>query len=65
MCRDPLLSLCDGVEQEVFQTGEDACLPSPADTESNATLIANDANDLLMLEYQTQKNFELPRLKRS
>lgn len=28
--RDFLLSLSDGVEEQVLQAGQDACLPSPA-----------------------------------
>lgn len=28
--RDLLLALGDGVEEQVFQAGQDACLPSPA-----------------------------------
>lgn len=30
VCRDFLLALCDGVEEQVLQAGQDAGLPSPA-----------------------------------
>lgn len=30
VCRDFFLALCDGVEEQVLQAGQDACLPSPA-----------------------------------
>lgn len=37
MCRDFLLSLCDGVEEQVLQAGQDACLPSPAGEKNKHT----------------------------
>lgn len=30
VCRDFLLAFCNCVEEQVLQTGQDACLPSPA-----------------------------------
>lgn len=30
VCRDFFLALCDGVEEQVLQAGQDACLSSPA-----------------------------------
>lgn len=30
VCRDFLLALCDGVEEQILQAGQDACFPSPA-----------------------------------
>lgn len=30
VCGDFFLALCDGVEEQVLQAGQDACLPSPA-----------------------------------
>ena len=35
VCRDFLLALCDGVEEQVLQAGQDACLPSPAADKTN------------------------------
>lgn len=35
VCRDFLLTLCDGVEEQILQTGQDARLPSPAGKEKN------------------------------
>lgn len=34
---DLLLALCDGVEEQVLQTGQDACLPSPVGEEHTGT----------------------------
>lgn len=37
--RDLLLALGDGVEEQVLQAGQDACLPSPARREGDAELV--------------------------
>ncbi len=35
--RDFFLALCDGVEEQVLQAGQDACLPSPAGKKNKNT----------------------------
>lgn len=44
MCRDFLLALRDGVEEQVLQTGQDACLPSPAGKKNKNTQKSEKSN---------------------
>ena len=43
VCRDFLLALSDGVEQQVLQTGQDAGFPSPAGQTNTDTGQASEA----------------------
>lgn len=48
VCRDFFLALCNGVEEQVLQTGQNACLPSPTGQKTNNNRHLNEKNNITL-----------------